>query len=140
MHSQRRREQELRAWCAQIGPGDGEDPRDEMRRRGRHDSKPDRKLRQLCKQVARALQMAMASLPEAEELTGAFVREVVPAPDAGRLCAVVVVTDPARRESVETVVHRHAGALRAEIAQVISRRRVPELTFWVVVEGGDSDG
>lgn len=136
MHSRKRRTEDLRNYCALVGPGDGKDPRDEAWRRARGPMKPDRKIRQLCKQVAQTLQLALGSLPEVEVMTGVYVHEVMPAPDAGRLCVVLNVANASDRDAVEVVVSRHAGTLRAEVAQAISRRRVPELTYLVVAEGG----
>jgi len=115
------------------------DPREDTRANARGREKPDRKLRQLCKQVAQTLQLALASLPEVEDLTGVYVREVMPAPDAGRLCVGLVVPDASRRDTVKEIVRRHDGLLRAEVARAITRRRVPELTYWIVAEGGGHD-
>ena len=129
MSSHERRVPDPRALCAQLFPDDGVDPREDARHAARINQKPDRKLRQLCKQVARALQLALAELPQADDLAGVSVREVTPAPDANRLCALLVAPDPARFGAVEQIVQRFAGRLRAEVAAAITRRRAPELTF-----------
>lgn len=136
MPSRKRNERKLRALCADVHPDDGLDPRDDRKRDALNSTKPDRKLRQLCKQVERTLHLALADLPQADALAGVTVREVTPAPDAGRLCAVVAVPDPDRRDPVLAVLRAQRARLRSEVATAISRRRVPDLTFVVVVEGG----
>jgi len=139
MHSRKRKEQNLRALCARLHPDDGVDPREEKRRGAKYERKPDRKLWQLCKQVTHTLQLAFGALPEADALVGVSVRDVRPAPNAGRLCAVIVVPDPTRRKEVAAIVQQHSGRLRSEVAEAIARRRTPELTFEVIVDGGDRD-
>jgi ribosome-binding factor A len=137
MHSRKRNEQDLRALCADLHPDDGVDPREDKRRDAGDERKPERKLRQLCKQVAQALQLALGNLPHADGLVGVSVWDVSPAPNAGRLCVVIAVADAGRREQVAAIVRRHSGRLRGEVASAITRRRTPELTFEVIVEGGD---
>ncbi len=141
MNSRKRNAKNVRALCAQMYDDDGVDPRDDKRidagvGGGRGDGKPDRKAMQLCKQAAVALQLALSELPEAGELAGAWVREVVPAPNTGRVRAVVVIDDASRRATVEHVLERSARRLRREVAAAITRRRAPELTFVVEVEHG----
>ena len=90
MNSRKPRTNVPRALCADPGPGDGVDPRHEKRR----ELARDRKLDQLCKQVARDLQLSLSALPGAEEMIGVTVCAVVPAPNAGRLRVVLTVPDP----------------------------------------------
>ena len=137
MRSHKRNGQDLRALCADLHPDDGVDPREDKRRDAENEKKPDRKLRQLCKQVAQTLQLAIGGLSQADALVGATVWDVSPAPNAGRLCVVIAVPDPGRREEVAAIVRRHSGRLRGDVASAITRRRAPELTFEVIVEGGD---
>lgn len=118
--------------CDELFEDDGVDPREDTRRDAALDQKPDRKLRQLCKQVAQALQLALAALPAAAALAGVFVREVRPAPHAGRLCAVIEAPDPRRAPEIAAILQQYAGRLRGEVAAAITRRRAPELTFEVV--------
>ncbi len=139
MTSHKRKEYVLRAPCAQLHPDDGVNPRDDKRRDAEFMQTTDRKTRQLCKQVGQAVQLALVTLPGADEMLGVFVREVVPAPNAGRL-RVVIATQNARLQPVLTeMVQYHAARLRGEVAAAISRRRTPELTFDVIVEGGGRD-
>lgn len=137
MPSRKRKENDLRALCAHLYPDDGVDPREDRRRDAEYEKKPDRKIRQLCKQVERTLQLAFGALPRADALVGATVWEVTPAPNAGRLRVVISVPDPNRKDEVAAIVRRHTGRLRAEVAAAITRRRAPELTFDVMVGGGD---
>jgi len=139
MPLRKRTEDDPRALCAHLYPDDGVDPREDKRRGARYDRKPDRKIRQLCKQAARTLQLALGALPAADALVGVAVREVIPAPNAGRLFVVITVPDPRRQQEVAAIVERYGGKLRAGVAAAITRRRAPELTFEVIVEGGDRD-
>jgi len=134
MSSRKRKPDDLRALCAHQYPDDGVDPRDDKRRDAKYETKTDWKLRQLCKQVQRALQMSLGSLPQADGLAGAFVKEVTPAPNAGRLCVVIAVTDPGCQTSVAEILRQGSGRLRADVASAITRRRTPELTYEVIVE------
>ena len=142
MPSRKRKEDDPRALCAHLYPDDGIDPRDDKRRDARTERKADRKLYQLCKQVAQTLQLALGALPQAEVMAGVFVQEVRPAPHAGRLCALIAVPCPQQRAAVAAILERHSGRLRAEVAAAITRRRAPELTFEVIAEseqGGDCE-
>ncbi|MGD8452827.1 MAG: ribosome-binding factor A [Phycisphaerae bacterium] len=137
MPSHKRKKTDLRALCAQLHPDDGVDPREDRRRDAEYERKPDRKIWQLCKQVEQTLQLAFGALPQAAALAGVTVSEVTPAPNAGRLRVVIAVPVPDRAAQVLAIVRQHARQLRAEVAAAITRRRAPELTFDVLVEGGD---
>lgn len=139
MTSRKRKNHSLRALCAQFYPDDGVDPRTSTRHGADDRSKPDRKLRQLCQQVAHTLQLALGALPHAEMLAGVYVEKVVPGPHAGRLRAVVTVPDPQRRAEIAHTFAEHSRRLRSEVATAITRRRAPELVFEFVVEGGAHD-
>ena len=139
MNSRKPRTNDPRPLCAETGPDDGVDPRHEKRRELARTRKPDRKLDQLCKQVAQDLQLSLSALPKAGEMVGVTVQAVVPAPNAGRLRVVLAVPDPQRHTEVAAIVQRSAGRLRAEVAAAISRRRAPELVFEIIVEGGDHE-
>lgn len=117
--------------CDDHREGDGEDPRFEET-----DSPSkrvaNRKARQLCAQVATALGLAFG------ELSGDFllyVESVVPAPDSSQLLITVKQhADTSHNASVEdilAVIHNASGWLRTEVANAISRKRVPQLKFIV---------
>ncbi len=135
MNSRKPRTNDPRPLCAETGPDDGVDPRHEKRRELARSRKPDRKLDQLCKQVAQDLQLSLSALP----MVGVTVQAVVPAPNAGRLRVVLAVPDLQRHTEVAAIVQRFAGRLRAEVAAAISRRRAPELVFEIIEEGGDHE-
>ena len=137
MSSRKRKMDELRAVCAELHPDDGIDPREDKRAHARTDDKPDRKTRQLCKQVAQTLQLALSALPDAHRLAGVTIWAVNPAPNAGHLC--VVVAAPRDERDVLALVRRHSTRLRAEVAAAITRRRAPELSFEVIAKGGQDD-
>lgn len=124
--------------CAEPGPDDGLDPRIERRRALAQDQRPDRKARQLCKQVEHCLQLSLYEIPQAELLVGAIIESVIPAPNSGRLAVVLSIPDATSVEPVTTLVHRHAARLRTEVAAAITRRRAPELIFQVIARAGDA--
>jgi ribosome-binding factor A len=122
----------LRTACAEVGPGDGIDPRREGR--GPSGSVPNRKALQLSGQVARTLSGLLAE-SEDELLRDLLVVSVAPAPYASRLL-VTVAPSPAA-EAVEAAavlarLERVRGRLRTEVAAAVHRRKAPDLTFRVV--------
>lgn len=135
MKSPKRRPEILRALCADLGEEDGMDPRD-VYSRNSEDSKSggNRKTAQLCKQVARAIESALAACADAR-LQGVEVVRVETAPNAGRLR--IVVRDSAcvgrsDRSALDATLSAATGHLRSEIALAITRKRVPEITFQIV--------
>jgi ribosome-binding factor A len=101
---------------------------DALRRR-----KPDHKTMQLCRQAERAIAFALAGECDDHVLRELYVESVMPAPDASRLLVCVVVTrsagDGMTMEVVLQRLERAAGLLRAAVAQAVTRKRAPELTF-----------
>ena len=76
----------------------------------------ERKARQLCLQVERALNLALAERSNRDDLGGLFVDEVSPAEDGGRLLVHVVI--PAGRPIAEVLsaLRHESPQLRAEVA------------------------
>ncbi len=64
-------------------------------------------------------------------LAGLAVESVVPAPDAGHLLVAVSFSAQPIPDPVEALgrLHRATGWLREQVAEAISRKRVPELAF-----------
>jgi ribosome-binding factor A len=91
----------------------------------------DRKERQLCRQVQEAIGEALSSL-EDEVLLEVYVCSVEPAPDATRLAILVQASKGSDLDAVKERLSRVSGYLRAEVAQAITRKRVPILTFQVL--------
>jgi len=97
----------------------------------RVDRHSQRRAWQFCRQVQRALNLALAD----ENL---FVDEVSPAPDCGRLLVRVFVPDDRPVAEVIDALRRESPRLRAEVASAITRKRAPELSFVPAVpDGGD---
>ena len=136
MPSRKRHAELLRALCAQLHPDDGVDPRAHSGRDARRIRKSDRKLLQLCKQVAQTLQLV---IPHVLTDCGAAVTQVFPAPNAGRLCVVVSLSAGEDPHIIEERLKESCGYLRSEVALAVSRRRVPELMFSIRVERDASD-
>lgn len=132
MPLRKREADEVRALCAQQHPDDGVNPRDDKKRDVDTREKHNRKTQQLCKQVANALELV---LPNVQLPGDVRILSVTPAPNAGRLSVLVAVSGTSTPEQVASRLEECTGYLRAELAQVVSRRRVPELAFSIVTEG-----
>lgn len=90
-----------------------------------------RKLRQLCRQVERALSTALGDQPELLDL---LVDQVLPWPNASRLLVAVRPAEPgAELDRLEVLerLDRSRGELRSVVASAICRKRTPELCFEV---------
>jgi ribosome-binding factor A len=104
------------------------------------DRQRERKTRQLCRQVQRALNLALAVRGTDSNLSDLYVEEVSPAPHCGHLLVHVAI--PLGRPAGETLgaLRREAPRLRAEVATAITRKRAPELSFVPAFpEGGDRE-
>jgi ribosome-binding factor A len=120
--------------CSEIRPEDGLDPRIYFRERA--EKKPNRKVLQLCSEVAKAVGFALAWESNDDLLGSLFVEAVVPAPDSGRLLVTVSSQGAQiRPELVLERLQRVTGKLRAAVAAAVHRRRVPDLTFQVAYRG-----
>jgi len=124
---------EMLPLCGELGPEDGVDPR-ELARQGRP-RKGDRKVRQLCSQVAETLSLVLSGECNDELLQSLHVVQVDPAPDASQLLVTVgaglpgETIDPAEALARLTVI---MGKLRTEVATAITRKRAPRLVFRVL--------
>jgi ribosome-binding factor A len=96
------------------------------RSRGR---RMEHKTRQLCHQVQRALNLALAAKYAGEALETVFVSDVFPAPGCGHLLVHVVIPDGRSTSDVLRELRARTPGLRAEVARSISRKRAPELSF-----------
>ena len=108
----------------------------ESRFTGRHG---EHKTRQLCRQVQRALNMALAERGSDPVLDQLFVEEVSPAPGCGHLLVHFVA--PADRSVADVLVglKRESPRLRAQMARAISRKQAPELSFVPAHRAGGED-
>ena len=99
----------------------------------------ERKARQFCRQVQRALNLALADRNADDGMNDLFVEDVSPAPDCGHLLVHVVI--PVDRPITEALsaLRRDAPRLRSEVAMAITRKRAPELSFLPAVPDGGED-
>lgn len=114
--------------CAEPGAEDGIGPR--FLPKGPRGKVSNRKALQLCRQVERALTIAL----EGEILRDLVVQSVVPAPDSSRLLITFVfhgAESIALPDILATLKMQHAK-LRGEVALAIHRKKTPELAFHVV--------
>ncbi len=122
-----RKRPDLRDLCAQTHDEDGVDPR---YARDQEERAASRKDLQLCKQAQRALASALLGCAD-PVLSECEVLSVEPNPTAGRLR--VVVASACAAGDVLARLAAAKGMLRAELARVITRKKVPELVFAVGV-------
>ena len=99
----------------------------------------ERKARQFCRQVQRALNLALADRHADDGLNDLFVEDVSLAPDCGHLLVHVVI--PVDRPITEALsaLRRDAPRLRSEVAVSITRKRAPELSFVLAFPDGGAD-
>jgi ribosome-binding factor A len=122
--------------CDDVREGDGKDPRFDT------DNAPsksvaNRKARQLCAQVATAIGLALGESHN-DSLRDLYVESVIPAPDSTQLLVTLVqhqdfnrYTTYASADEILVAVHGASGWIRTEVANAISRKRVPQLKFVV---------
>jgi ribosome-binding factor A len=100
----------------------------------------ERKARQFCRQVQRALNLALADRHTDDGLSDLFVEDVSPAPDCGHLLVHVVIPTERPVSEALTALRRDAPRLRSEVAMAITRKRAPELSFVPAFpEGGEDE-
>jgi ribosome-binding factor A len=101
-----------------------------------HNRKVERKTGQFCRQVQRALNLALADSGPLDLPCELFVDEVSPGSDCGHLLVHIVVPDGYSVVDAMNALRRDASRLRSEVAMAISRKRAPELYFVPVSAGG----
>ncbi len=105
------------------------------------DPRQDRKTRQLCQQVRRALILALGGECADELLRDVYVESVEPMGGAAQLLVRVVVPRGAAAWDVLARLNDRSARLRTIVAQSICRKRAPALAFVVVPEiSQSSDG
>ena len=95
-----------------------------------------RKLRQLCRQVERTLITAFGDVDD-ERILELEVGGVLPWPNASRLLVMVRPGDPRSevdRSAILEALGEARTALRSAVGGAISRKRVPELCFEVLLD------
>jgi ribosome-binding factor A len=125
--------EEMLSMCGEVRPEDGMDPRDFAKKP--RSPKGDRKIRQLCSQVAETLSLVLSGECSDEVLQNLEVVAVDPAPNASQLLVTVRSTEAAEKvdpADVSTRLVSIAGRLRCEVASAITRKRAPKLAFRVL--------
>jgi ribosome-binding factor A len=126
-------QEEMLALCGEIRPEDGMDPRDFAKKP--RPKKGDRKVRQLCSQVAETLSLVLSGECSDEVLQNLEVVAVDPAPNASQLLVTVRPADTGETVDPAEVLARLAaiaGRLRCDVAEAITRKRAPKLVFRVL--------
>ena len=98
-----------------------------------------RKAQQFCRQVQRALNLALSDSGVAGIGCDLFVEEVSPGPDCGHLLVHIAVQDGCSVAEAMSALQRDASRLRSEVAMAITRKRAPELSFVPVLLGEGND-
>ena len=114
---------------------DGMDPRFDpapAREAGIGGSGDQRKLRQLCSQVLRTLQMIWPT--DNASLDSTSPADVLPAPNSHNLLVMVDCTQPPEAlpdQQILDAIAQKTDVLRGEVARAITRKRTPRLSFAV---------
>jgi ribosome-binding factor A len=103
------------------------------------DRQAKRKTQQFCRQVQRALNLALADRNVGDGVNDLFVEDVLPAPDCGRLLVHVVIPVGLPVADAMIALGREAPRLRSEVASAITRKRAPELYFVPACQEGGCD-
>jgi ribosome-binding factor A len=98
-----------------------------------------RKTRQFCRQVQRALNLALAERSTGNVECDLFVEDVSPAPDCGHLLVHLAIAGGQSIAEAIEAVRSDASRLRADVAMAIARKRAPLLCFVPVSWEGDSN-
>ena len=94
----------------------------------------ERKLRQLCSQIGRAIDLTLVGDCEDEVLQNMSVESVEPA-SGNRLNVTLQVRPPGSemdKNEVMTRLEQHRPLLIQEILRAVTRRNIPEISFWIV--------
>src|SRR6476661_6845096 len=94
--------------------------------------RPDRKALQLARQVREALMWVLGSATGDDRLAACSVEAVEPLPGGNRLLVKVGVPPDLPAAEVSQRLAAAAPALRVEVAQAITRRKVPELVYLAI--------
>ena len=102
----------------------------------------DPRLRRLCGQIARVLNIAFGGTCNDDLLLDLVVDSVEPDPDATRVKVTVYPMETRNRIDPEMVLQhleRAQGFLRSEIAATVERKKIPRLVFSLKrpADGGD---
>jgi len=103
------------------------------------DRQAERKTRQFCRQVQRALNLALADYNPGDGVADMFVEDVSPAPDCGRLLVHILVPAGCPVSDAIGALRRDTPRIRSEVAMAITRKRAPELLFVPAFPEGGSD-
>jgi ribosome-binding factor A len=100
------------------------------------DPRAERKVQQLCKEVARTVAYALPACRD-PQLRSLVVFEVLPAPGPGGGARLEVLLYPTGPEAVDVaLLHERLslvrGFLRAEVAAALQRKRTPELVYRIL--------
>jgi ribosome-binding factor A len=99
----------------------------------------ERKARQFCRQVQRALNLALADRNADDGMNDLFVEDVSPAPDRGHLLVHVAIPVDQPVADALSALRRDASRLRSEVAMAVTRKRAPELSFVPAFPDGADD-
>jgi len=115
--------------CGEINEEDGLHPR-EWSHTKRSDVVQQRKTIQLCRQVARTLEMVLGDCND-PIMQSIQLLDVTPNPDSSCMRIHVAVDSDVRLEEANAALYGQTARLQFEIARSINRKRVPNLVFSV---------
>ncbi len=121
--------------CDEMHEDDGIDPR--ILRRNADRIKNSHQEHRLCKQISDVISVLFSGVCSDERLCMLGVESVKPAPDISCLCITVFPlysTPQPDPEEIMLLLKTAKSFLRKEVAAEISRRRVPDFTFRVIID------
>lgn len=141
MKAKRSRRAPMRELSGQFNEDDGIDPRELFQSQSGSRNRDHHKTEQLCRQVARTLDMVISGELDDESLSSLSVVDVRPAPTASQL---LVSLQPAAGHCENPLaliakLDEVAGRLRAAVAEAITRKRTPRLSFCIVPSASPDD-
>jgi ribosome-binding factor A len=124
---------EILRHCDAVGPEDGVDTRDLIRRATNPNT--DRKARQLCRQVERTLSLVLGGDIDDDRLRDVHIVGVEPAPQSNHLLVTWQTAEAVPAEELlekQQALSSYRGTMRAAIAAAINRRKTPDLSMRVI--------
>ena len=119
--------------CDQIGPEDGIDPRELLRKMT--SNKQDRKALQLCRQVERTVSLVASGELNDDRIRDLQLVSVIPAPHSNHLLVTFQASELLPGDELlelDALLASHRGRIRSAIAADINRKKTPDITLRVV--------
>lgn len=125
---------ETKLLCAELTPDDGIDPRKYFSRKPKTGSY--RKTNQLRKEIELTLSLTLGGELEDPALSNLNIFKVEPIPESGDFLIILEWTSNSRDFQFDKVmlsIKKASGFLRSEVAKSLNRKRVPQLSYRLLI-------